>query len=65
MKPCVLLLCQDLGGKSVMVEQNNRALGQQANPEFNHLREEKGRDYRKWLQTAALSILEYELQNKC
>lgn len=44
MKPCVLLLCQDLGGKSVMVEQNNRALGQQANPEFNHLREEKGRD---------------------
>lgn len=64
MKPCVLFACQDLGGKSVLVEQNNRALGQQTNPEFNDLRVEKGRDYRKWLQAAGLSILEYELQNK-
>lgn len=47
MKPCVLFACQDLGGKSVLVEQNNRALGQQTNPEFNDLRVEKGRDYRK------------------
>lgn len=65
MKPCVLFVCQDLGGKSVLVEQNNRASGQQTNPEFNDLRVEKGRDYREWLQAAVLSILEYKSRNKC